>query len=254
MDLDPFDVLGITHSSTWSEVKAAYKKMLVATHPDKMGSAKYFMLVHDAYKQLQKQFTKETKAPKHKMKYTVSEEVVKPTKMENFTNAKFNQFFDQNRIDLQDPYKNGYQSMMAKRSSRREEEDSARQEHVYIPKQQMVVYKEPECLPSAGFVQDCYMLGETAVNDFTGGGGTDIMKAYVHREGELIDTVKRYNSVDHILSDRTCQNLEMTSNERRKMEKKQKKLQKLEQMRLSKIRSGDDDVQQRYVQLNRLLN
>ena len=192
MDLDPYDVLGIPHSSSWKEIKAAYKKMLVATHPDKMGNAKYFMLVHDAFKSLQKQQCKETRAPKHKMTYTATEQVGKPTKLENFSNNKFNKFFNENRIDLKNPFDDGYQSLMAKRTSHREEEDTARSEKVHIPTQHMVVYKEPECLPSGHFTQSCYLLGETSISDFSGGGGTDIMKAYVHTNGELIDTVKRY--------------------------------------------------------------
>ena len=32
------------------------QKMLIKTHPDKMGSAKYFMLVHKAYEEIQKQY------------------------------------------------------------------------------------------------------------------------------------------------------------------------------------------------------
>lgn len=37
LDLDPYDVLGIDESATAREVKAAYRKLSLATHPDKAG-------------------------------------------------------------------------------------------------------------------------------------------------------------------------------------------------------------------------
>ena len=72
-NLDPYDVLGISHNATWNDIKKAYKKMLINTHPDKMnGSAKYFMLVHEAFNDIQKQFKGKAKisnAPKEKQEY-----------------------------------------------------------------------------------------------------------------------------------------------------------------------------------------
>ena len=54
--MDPHDILGIPNGCDWKVIRNAYKKMLVATHPDKMGGdAKYFMMVHEAYNQLVKE-------------------------------------------------------------------------------------------------------------------------------------------------------------------------------------------------------
>ena len=110
--LNPYDVLGLPHNCTWSDVKKAYKTMLVKTHPDKMGNAKYFMMVHEAYQELQIQFkgkAKEQNAPRQKQSYKPIEQDVQPVKMKNFTADKFNRYFDENRINQIDPYsQNGY--------------------------------------------------------------------------------------------------------------------------------------------------
>lgn len=255
--LNPYDVLGISHNSSWNDVKKAYKKMLIKTHPDKMGSAKYFMLVHEAYEEIQKQYkgkAKETNMPKEKQHYSAQNDVLQPKKMKNFTNDKFNQYFDKNRINESDPYQQGgYRNHMVDRLNYQEDISVAKSNSVHIPTHQIVRYEEPESLYSSKVLENVCHLGVERVNDFSGGGGTDLMKAYCHIQGEPIDTVKRYRNIDDIQNQRSSENLEMTREERRRQNQLEKQREKLEQLRLSNVRFQSENVNQRYTQLHRRL-
>ena len=140
---------------------------------------------------------------------------------------------------------------MATRVNYQEGLDVIKSSHVHIPTQQVVLYKEPESLPVSSTLDTCYHFGQTDINDFSGGGGTDIMKAYCHTEGELIDTTKRYNNLDELQSTRSAQSFAV-SKEDRKQQKKLAKLQaKLEQIRLQNVHESDEQVSRNYVKLNR---
>jgi len=259
--LDPYDVLGIQHGCTWGEVKVAYKKMCIQTHPDKMnGDAKYFMMVHEAFNKLQerhnqsKKFrnlptTKETYDPK-----ILSEaDNVTPQKMKNFTPDKFNAHFNKHKIIEHNPFANqGYGNMMAQSSKNREDIEVAKAQRVHIPKQQLVRYKEPECLPSSSVFADCYQFGQTNIEDYSGGGGTDIMQAYCDR-AELIDTQIRYDSIDDIQNRRSSESLAMTEEEKTYYKSQQQHRERLEQYRLNTVAREAQNVANRYVQLHRRL-
>ena len=251
--MNPFEVLGLSYDASWSDIKRAYKSLCKHTHPDKRnGDSKYFILVHDAYSILKKQHkdAKYQKAPSTKQKYTNLE--IEPQKMQDFTTSKFNAFFDSNKITQHDDvYQTcGYDNVMAKRVNYQEGLDIIKSSHVHIPTQQVVLYKEPESLPVSSTLDTCYHFGQTDVSDFTGGGGTDIMKAYCHVDGKPIDTTKRYKSIDELQSIRSSQSFEV-SKEDRKQQKKMAKLQaKLEQIRLQNLHDSDEQVTRNYIKLN----
>lgn len=259
-DLDPYDVLGISHSSSWLQVKKAYKNMLIQTHPDKMdGSAKYFMLVHEAFNNIQKQFkgkSKVSNAPREKMDYQThtNGDVEPPKKVKNMSKEKFNHYFDSNRIHDTNPYNTGgYREHMADRLNYQEDLSVAKSNKVYIPTTQITRYKEPESLLSSKILESVYHLGIDSVEDFSGGGGTDIMKAYCHNNGEQIDTVKRYRNIDEIQNDRSNQNMALTKEESRKQKQLEKQKLKLEQYRLRNIINNDTNISAQYTQLHRRL-
>ena len=53
--INPFEVLGIKPGCSKSELKDAYKSMLLVTHPDKhQGDVSMVMMVMDAYKAISK--------------------------------------------------------------------------------------------------------------------------------------------------------------------------------------------------------
>ena len=257
-NLDPYDVLGVSQNSNWAEIKKAYKKMLINTHPDKMnGSAKYFMLVHEAFNDIQKQFkgnSKVSNAPKEKQEYKHQSEVAPPKKMKNMSKEKFNQYFDSNRINENNPYNSGgYREHMAERLNYQEDLSIAKNNKVFIPTNQITRYKEPESLLSSKILESVYHLGVESVDDYSGGGGTDIMKAYCHNTGEHIDTVKRYKNIDEIQNDRSNQNMTLSKEELLKQKQTDKQKHKLEQYRLRNIKYNDSNISQQYMQLHQRL-
>lgn len=262
--LDPFDVLGISHSSQWEEIKLAYKRMCIRTHPDKMnGDAKYFMMVHEAFNTLQERHNQAKKyrnMPKSKKTYDPDilqkSDGITPQKLKRFTNEGFNQHFHKNKIDDNNPYfRQGYGSFMKDQYSNskiREDIDIAKQQKVHIPKQQLVIYKEPEQLYSSPCFSDCYQFGQTEVCDYSGGGGTDIMQAYCH-QATLVDTAQRYNGIEDIKSSRSNQSLAMTQKEQEYYKQQEEQKCKLEQYRLSSVQNENKRVAQQYIRLNRRL-
>lgn len=254
MPLDPYDVLGIKHDATWSNIKNAYKQMLIQTHPDKMnGDARYFMMVHDAYEKLHKAFLsskKERNAPKTKQKYDNKQELPQPKQMKNFTRDKFNAYFDKNRINSSNPYDNGYETHMSKRLNYQEDVEVAKGKQIYIPTQEIVMYKEPESLLSSKMLESVYHLGETEVNDFSCTGATDIMKAYCHTNGEPIDTATRYKNLDHIQQERSVQNFRMSEEDKKHQKTMERERRRLEQYRLNKVNEEDNLLNQRYINLH----
>jgi len=50
--VDPHDVLGVPHDATPEQIKAAYRKLALTTHPDKGGSADEFFRIARAYRAL----------------------------------------------------------------------------------------------------------------------------------------------------------------------------------------------------------
>uniref|UniRef100_A0A6C0F5I5 J domain-containing protein n=1 Tax=viral metagenome TaxID=1070528 RepID=A0A6C0F5I5_9ZZZZ len=255
--LDPFDVLGVSHDASMKNIKKAYKHMLYQTHPDKMGNAKYFMMVHEAYNAIQefhKERIKYSNMPKTKANYNQTiENVAQPTRLDNFTPEKFNKYFDNHRIDMHNPYNHGYQEFMVDRKNYAEDIEQAKKSKVHIPTQQVILYKEPEYLNSSETVSNCFHLGSQKVSDYSGGGGTDIMHAFAHRSGELIDTGKQYNNLDHIMSERSTQNLQLTDEDQKIMKKREKKLAKLENMRLQNMNHHDSQISKQYINLHQML-
>lgn len=260
--LDPYDVLGLPHGCTWGEVKLAYKKMCIRTHPDKFnGDAKYFMMVHEAFNKLQDRHNEAKKyknMPSSKEKYDPhilsQADGVTPQKMKNFTQQRFNAHFDQHKINDNNPYaQNGYGHLMAQSSGKhREDIEVAKQQKINIPRQQLVRYREPESLPSSKAFVDCYEFGKANVEDYSGGGGTDIMQAYCERP-ELLDTQVRYNSIDEIQSRREGQSLTMTAEEQQYYAAQERQRERLEQYRLNTVNQESQRVANAYVQLHRRL-
>lgn len=254
MHLDPFDVLGICPTSSLTDIKRAYKFMLKQTHPDKMGDARYFMLVHEAYESLKRQFVhKSFDAPKSLPSYN-DDAIPQPRKMKNYSNAKFNDFFEKHRIRGDDPYAtNGYGRHMAESLNYREDVNVAARSSTYIPTEQLAVYCEPEYLPISKKIESCYHLGQTHVSDFSGGGGSDIMKAFTHREGTIPDTSTKYTSVDDCIKQRSKQRMELTAEDLRRHKKLEKQRLRLEQYRINAMHRSDRQVEHDFATLHRRL-
>ena len=256
VNIDPHKILNLSYDASWDDIKKRYKQLCIVTHPDKSGDPNSFIIIRAAYsslKQRHKEAKRYSNAPTNQQAYSpqVAEEIT-PQKMKNFSSNKFNSFFDKNRINLVDPFSsNGYGNIMTQKLNYQEGVDVAKSNHVHIPTTKVVMFKEPESLLSSSLLESCYHLGSTDVTDFSGGGGTDIMKAYCHIDGDHIDTSRRYKNIEELQSERETQTFKMSKEERKNRKKASRLQERLEQLRLNSVQSSDDNLSRRYIQLNR---
>ena len=251
--MDPYDVLGVSHSSDWKSIKRAYKKMLVQTHPDKMGNAKYFMMVHEAFSSLKENhenINKECMYPKQNKDYIDDVKIQKPS--EQFNLKRFNQMFEEysKLYNETDPYQKGYKTNKSLRYQ--EDIEQLKKQKIKIPKRELIIYKEPEALVSSSLTDNVYNLGVNEINDYTCRYGTDYMRAY-SEDAKLIDNRRKFKNVDEIQRYRREQNFDMTSEEMRKEEKNRKKIEKLEKLRQNTVRKNDNKYQKIYNYMNNKL-
>lgn len=252
--LDPYDVLGIPKGSSREVVKHAYKRMLLKTHPDKTGDAKYFMMVHEAYSDIEMLY-KNTKqfdhAPKSKVSYDAKQSngPVNIFKNQKFSKDKFNQFFEENEINV-DPFKRGgYDKMMCQRLNYQEEIDDLKKKQIAQKRRQLTIYKEPAPINEL-YTSNYALLGQKNIRDFScDTGGTDYMKAYMEPE-EQVDTVRRYKNVQHLQNSRENCDFELTAEEQAYMKEKEMNLRRLEQIRLSTMNNQDGYIHNKYTALN----
>ena len=236
--MDPYEVLGIKYNSNWKEVRKAYKKLLIQTHPDKMGNHTFFNLVQEAYKSIKTQH--ETQIKERSYPLENKEYQQHPTKYNNDFNVnKFNQLFEQysKLYNESDPFLNGgYKT--CNRLNYQEDLVDLKKKKIIIPKRELVLYKEPEALASSSLMENLYHLGVNKIEDFTCVSGSDYMRAY-SEEADLIDNRQEYTSLDHITNARLQQSFQLTKEDRKQQKSKQKKKDKMEQMRRSQMHLND---------------
>ena len=255
--MNPFDILGITHNSSWTQVREAYKKMCVATHPDRHGgNAKFFMMVHEAYQDLEKQYDQrktERKAPTTKQHYNPKDESVPDPK--RVPENKFNEHFDRNAIFENNPYRsNGYGKQMSQSLQHQEDHSELMRQQVHVPrKREVIIYKEPEAIHSnIGWMQNYAEFGVENVKDFSCSSGTDYQRAYSTPE-ECVDTRQKYHKLEALQHERENTNMRMTREEQEYQQKREENNARMEQYRRQAFKSHNRDVVDRYVQLNRRL-
>lgn len=251
--MDPYDVLGIPYNSTWKQIKKAYKEMLIRTHPDKMnGNAKYFMMVHEAFSNIEKQHEQSKRQrsyPTERQTYVPDNQRPHQKPNEQFNISNFNAMFERyaKEYNKTDPYLNGGYKV-SERLNYQEDDTQLRANKVNIPKRQLVIYKEPEALVSSSLMDNVQHLGVNKINDYTCRSGSDYMRAY-SEEAELIDNRKSYKSVDHLTQVRKNQNFAMTQEDRKLQYELEQNRQRLEQMRLRNVDKND----RRYAKINSII-
>ena len=254
--MDPYDILGINPTRDWTAIRSAYKKMLNSTHPDKMGgSAKYFMMVHEAYRQLEQMnahHKKERNAPKQKQKYTydLPRENSGPSGPP-VSNEGFNAYYDKNAKIINNPYNRGYSSNMVARQNFQEDDKQLYGNKVDIPKRQLVIYKEPVARRNK-FTENFFELGVEHIDDFSCSNATDYQRAHSNPE-ELVDTVQRYQSLDDMKHSRKNADYKLTQEEKRLAKERREDHDRLEAMRRSNLSRHDTAAADHYRQVHRRL-
>ena len=281
------------------ELKSKYKKIAKKVHPDKPGGDKQlFNLIKLSYKklykkyklkQIDKQFNelrnsshnfikKQNNEPKRSTHSDLSkfqlnnqtnineEKRNLPT---NFSDA-FNKVFEENRI--RNSYDRGYGKMMAKHSVNREDIDITRTvsnmkdfknkfENQELNKynKQLMIYKEPEALPSSNGKLNYAILGEGKIPDFSSESNnllfTDYRKA--HTTSRLIDPrlVKKreeYKDINALHADRSNISFQLTPEEAQRIALRKRKENEREIRRIERLKQQDmqwSDIHNRTNQL-----
>jgi curved DNA-binding protein CbpA len=256
MNIDPYSVIGATPNDSWKDIKKKYKTMILSTHPDKMnGNTEYFNIVHNAYKIIKKEheIEKQQRQPTASSYSANVNSVPNPTKMKNFSQDKFNTFFEKNRIQENNPYQQGYTKTMKKSLNYQEDVEFITKDKERSVKQQIVVHKNPEGMMSSSFIDQFQHLGVDQIDDFTCSSGVDYMQAHSER-ADLIDTVQRYDSVDHLESSRSTQSMFISEEEKIEIESNKRHALRLEQIRRSKQRQCDTQIDQQFTKLNKRIS
>ena len=217
--MNAYDILGISPTNDMSIIKNAYKKMIQATHPDKMGHAKYFMMVHDAYEELAGLYNiKEKNMPSIPMQYNPNDIGIKQVKP--CENKDFNEFFEKNKIYEIDPYKKGY-TVDCSSSNKRDSIDQIKRQNIKQFQRNIIKYNEPQPLSLSRKLMDkCRLLGIEKIEDFGITNASDYSQAFC--DPEIIhDKRVYYKNIDEVYKAR--RDCDFTMNEQEKALHKKKK-------------------------------
>lgn len=290
--LNAYEVLNVKKDFTWNELKEAYRKLAINTHPDKEGGNKdLFNIITYCFKKLAVDYkNREADKQHHDLKKQSAEyfdrmstntiphpsDVLKPSK--DITNEIFNKNFEKCKV-YDDEVEFGYGSMMQETSKTREDINIDRiikkdkidnesfndifNKKVPVSKQ-VIKYKEPEPLLLAKSLQFTEIGGKKP-DDYTSSMNTmeksrvlsytDYMKA--HDGTRLIDpnTVKTkdFNSVQEY-EKYSDKKIKrgLSDKEKKLLEEKKLKEEKEEFARLERMKMYDKKIEKSYEKANRL--
>lgn len=240
--MDPYEVLGVSNDATNSEIKAAYKQLVLSTHPDKPGGNKtLFDVVQKAYKVVKRERRGEASYPTTRREYENLEQRGK----QPVTNENFNEYFDKNAMRTKSA---GYGHLMSDGGSRESTSQLYDKKIHNTFKNQVVKYRVPKEM-EARSIMYCEKLG-TEQNDKSISCGYDYMKAHAQPE-ELRNKRRVYRGIDEVIEDR--ENTSMNREELRKYNKYKEKLKKLERIRQQNVRSHDEKIRKHHEYINNFL-
>jgi curved DNA-binding protein CbpA len=288
--LNPYEVLNVSKTFTWDELKDSYRKLALNTHPDKDGGNKdIFNIITYCFKKLALEYkNRDADKQHHELKkqsehffekmsnnnLTHPSEILKPSK--DITNAMFNKNFEKCKVE-EDDVNFGYGSIMDESSKIREDINIERlikkdkldnesfndvfNKNVPVSKQ-VIKYKEPEPLLLAKSIQFTE-LGSKKPDDYTCSleqsrklGYTDYMKAHDGTrliDPNIIDKKKEFKNITEFEKYRDSKIKKgLSTKERQLIEEKKMKEEKEEFERLERLKKYDKRVEKAYEKANRL--
>ena len=270
---DMLKMFGLSRGYTHDELKRAYKRLVIAHHPDKtldIRSTPTFQLITSCFKALyndlmirtqQKEFMElkgEFEKNKDKFKYTdtlkreteakVRDGASRGTSNGKFNLKLFNELFAKSKI--KDAYDDGYDKWQKDERSMKERNNNT-----------IVKYVEPKPIVSSLGKAQFYELGAGTVKDFStenvlgGFAFTDLRLAHTTERLINEDQVKKrkeYRNVEQLERDRANMPVEMSEEELKKYMKNKLRQEELEKQRMYRLSSLDNKISKMYEQ-NHLL-
>jgi len=284
-DINPYEILGVTKNFTLEELKDKYKRVAKKVHPDRGGSQQLFNLVTLAYKKLVEEYKlKKINKQFNELKTDFSNysdtqnntqkrnpEFSKPQYQSNDFREVFNRTYDNHKVHS--AYDNGYGNFMIESDGRREDIDIAKKvnnmkqfnsafeaEPLNNYNRRMIVYKEPEALPSSSKSLKYTELGVGKVKDFSSSTNnldcTDYKAAHsMNRlaDPRMMNNRRNFNSIDDVQADRSNISYQMSEEDLRKQAIKQKKERIREIRRQERQTQMDIQSQKNFERVNKLL-
>ena len=278
-NIDAIKLFGLSTNYSLKDLKTAYKKLAIKTHPDRPeGSNQKFQLVTKCYLLLLEKY-KLRESDKHynklrdESKKYMEQQNNKSAKFdkENFNLKLFNKIYEQNK--LWDPNDEGYENWLKNDDDSSETPlfnkkfnidifNSTFNSHKNKNSNQIVKYDNPSALvlTKSGFTE---IDNSNQIDDYTktmeGQGNlqfTDLKVAYTNK-GNLInpDSVeyKQYNSVDELKRDRSKISYIMSPEDIRAEEMRKQRERIKEEERQKKIRERDLMIANNYSQVHKYM-
>jgi curved DNA-binding protein CbpA len=241
--LSPYDILGVSENASLGEIHCAYKRLVRTVHPDRNQKVynwtkedvnEAFQMIFQAYKTLVKQKKVSTEDfPETNVDYILEEEYRISKEEASFDIKQFNQNFDLmkqkfNTLD-DDPNNKGYSFF----------NHGAEDVKMIKFDNSLIIYKEPHEYLQPTTAQN---LGESVINDYSINSnnleGSDLKIAY--REPTKLGDIEEEDvevKLKELLNEREKIIPEIDT---KVLEEKKKKKERIEQIRLNKLRKRDE--------------
>lgn len=282
-NVNSYKLLGVSANYTLDELKVAYRKKAIQTHPDKGGNPEVFDAVTKAYfslleklknKEQDKQYGELKSQSKQYIEGQSSDKRKNVNlKDEKFNLTAFNKIFEENKIA--DPTDNGYDEWLKDESSRKEQPkifsdkfnldvfnstfENWKDEDSNLNRE-IVLRDEPSALVAfgrTGYTE----LGVDKVNDFSnaegrGLGYTDLKQAY--SKSGIINTKQvqmreSYRNIQEYEKARSKVEYKMSPEDIRREELRKRKEEEEEKMRIQRVQQRDNQHFNSYNRVHQLM-
>ncbi len=261
MNPESWKILGIEPSTPIEQVRLRFRKLALKYHPDKGGSHYIFDQIKNAYKEILSFHTSLNQKSHYELR-NQSMEIMREQSQQkyrgyldpnNLSMDKFNSFFVQHR--LEDPLDNGYGHLMEKSGHREEDSQVVNAKIKKFADQQLILYQDPQevfnCSANVGNLGDDNSNFTTPWNSKTK--YTDYVEAHSKPvDRDIIPIRESYNSIDHLEAKRK-KSLKATKEEEIRHKKMEKKKEKEERYRMSRLHNHDTAMISNFQKIQNLL-
>lgn len=283
-NIDPYKILGVPKNFTSEQLRDAYKKMALQVHPDKGGTEYLFKLVTLCYRNLAKEYKKKQSDKQYnelKYEFVKTQQTNEPKRQninidysKSFNIEKFNNLFDQNKIESVTD--TGYGDFLKNTKDKEQKNifgDKFTSEtfNKYFDKQAsknkevnkfVVKYTDPEPLSSSKKIAFTE-LGVDTIDDFSGDNTSrkhlnymDLKLAHTTNrivDPSTIDPRKQYRNIEELETDRGQVSYTQNEKERLHYEKLKHKEEIVEKRRIENLLKIDNLTAQQFERIHKLL-